>query len=968
MRSSTVRLFALGALLAVGSVPSGLVAGDPPPRYNRRLANVALSPTAVAGRYQVSFDLEIEVFSRPSADLDLSSEVVLRTGGARGPIVARVPLALVIPAAGQLPCDIARDCDGACGTARAPHGQIQMTCRENGDFPGHCACFLICPGFCDDCAIDDVLVAEVAPLPGALPEIFTADDRSDPVAPPPTSPRVNRRVARLSAQPTAVAGEYDVRFELEVELSGEAATDLDVGSVVFLREGGPTGRVVRRFDLPLTIRRGAASLPCDISRDCDGDCGSGQAPHGVVQMRCGQSEIFGPDCICELICPGVCNDCAIDDVLVAEVAPLPGALAEAFTADDVTAPVAPPPPELPRFNRTVTILTAHASPAIPGGFDILAVAEMQLFHDNPNPLDLSTRVVFQDDAFNDVGHVDIVVSLLGPFAGGCPGAGCPVNCGTATVDGVVEPMNCSIPPGSPFGCGCTVRVPVSFSGVFGAQVVAEVRALSGSQGEIWVLDDRDFHVLPLPSAPSVPLVDRRLASLRLVPVGDGRVRVEAEVAVQVFGPVLTPLDVSTDVVILDPENRPIDSFRLEMVVLPSTDNTTCAGLGCPGPCGTGVACGETVQMVCSDNVLFGLCGCTLRCSGSCECQVDLDFKVWTLPAPGSVGEFDLGADTRDCIGDMRCPPPARPVSYFASSAHSPLGGAQLHALHDRLVLSNIGSSGDDGLEIQPSSAAALDLEWEQPDRVAVVGLVVILAAVGPVPRGGPSDAVPIVRMSQGVDRRGVVLEISPIARETGPAVLEVWTGETFIESFPLAGGAVASVVSSDGYWPLEFRTAPGMGGEVELGFGGPTELVVVGRSVRGDRIVRRALVAPVPQALVVVELRAAGLRGLVLVGETTTRFGSTSPEFERGNANAIGSTDISDGIALLGFLFLGGTAPPCLDAADANDDGVVDIADAVAIFSFLFTGGAAPPSPGPFQCGEDPTLDALGCASFTPCE
>jgi hypothetical protein len=62
-----------------------------------------------------------------------------------------------------------------------------------------------------------------------------------------------------------------------------------------------------------------------------------------------------------------------------------------------------------------------------------------------------------------------------------------------------------------------------------------------------------------------------------------------------------------------------------------------------------------------------------------------------------------------------------------------------------------------------------------------------------------------------------------------------------------------------------------------------------------------------------------------------------------------------------------GSAPPCLDAADTNDDGAVDIGDAIAVLSHLFAG--AGPLPDPFgECGVDPTVDELGCASYELCE
>jgi hypothetical protein len=89
--------------------------------------------------------------------------------------------------------------------------------------------------------------------------------------------------------------------------------------------------------------------------------------------------------------------------------------------------------------------------------------------------------------------------------------------------------------------------------------------------------------------------------------------------------------------------------------------------------------------------------------------------------------------------------------------------------------------------------------------------------------------------------------------------------------------------------------------------------------------------------------------------------------FQRGDANADGSLDIADGIATLGYLFLGSFALDCLDAADTDDSGTLDIADAVGSFQYLFLGGPPPPLPGPDHCGADPTFSALGCEFHGPC-
>jgi len=91
-----------------------------------------------------------------------------------------------------------------------------------------------------------------------------------------------------------------------------------------------------------------------------------------------------------------------------------------------------------------------------------------------------------------------------------------------------------------------------------------------------------------------------------------------------------------------------------------------------------------------------------------------------------------------------------------------------------------------------------------------------------------------------------------------------------------------------------------------------------------------------------------------------------SAEFRRGDPNADGATDISDAVAILGYLFLGSTMNDCKDAADVNDDGKVDISDPVRLRGHLFLGSERPPDPFG-TCGMDPTADGLDCNTFSKC-
>jgi len=94
-----------------------------------------------------------------------------------------------------------------------------------------------------------------------------------------------------------------------------------------------------------------------------------------------------------------------------------------------------------------------------------------------------------------------------------------------------------------------------------------------------------------------------------------------------------------------------------------------------------------------------------------------------------------------------------------------------------------------------------------------------------------------------------------------------------------------------------------------------------------------------------------------------------APSFRRGDGDGDGVITVTDPIATLGALFLGGAQLGCADAADANDDGAVDLSDAVAMLTYLFLGGFDIPLPGPIDCGADPgpPFDDLGCEAYAAC-
>ena len=96
------------------------------------------------------------------------------------------------------------------------------------------------------------------------------------------------------------------------------------------------------------------------------------------------------------------------------------------------------------------------------------------------------------------------------------------------------------------------------------------------------------------------------------------------------------------------------------------------------------------------------------------------------------------------------------------------------------------------------------------------------------------------------------------------------------------------------------------------------------------------------------------------------------PGFNRGDPDDTSAVQLTDGIFILNFLFIGGGAPACFDSADADNNGAVQLTDGIYILNFLVLGGAAPVDPGTSAtpCGPDPAEPeaTLGCESYSSCE
>ncbi|MGB1071552.1 MAG: dockerin type I domain-containing protein, partial [Planctomycetota bacterium] len=90
-----------------------------------------------------------------------------------------------------------------------------------------------------------------------------------------------------------------------------------------------------------------------------------------------------------------------------------------------------------------------------------------------------------------------------------------------------------------------------------------------------------------------------------------------------------------------------------------------------------------------------------------------------------------------------------------------------------------------------------------------------------------------------------------------------------------------------------------------------------------------------------------------------------SLDFIRGDCDGNGSIDLADAVALLDYLFTGGSLT-CLATADVNDDSDLNLADPGTLLAYLYIGGSAPPEPFT-SCGQDPDGSLIACEVYGGC-
>ncbi len=293
------------------------------------------------------------------------------------------------------------------------------------------------------------------------------------------------------------------------------------------------------------------------------------------------------------------------------------------------------------------------------------------------------------------------------------------------------------------------------------------------------------------------------------------------------------------------------------------------------------------------------------------------------------------------------------VSFsFGNVMVTPLGNAVMTPSGSRLIVGNLGSSGQDGLVAEQD---AKDGEWSI--------MMVNPDSSGTFPTGGEVSAGFLVHNAGIVDTFDIVIFRPNKAIQWNLAVRSGISTYT-IEAYN--NGAKVFTGSDNGLSGLGYvvETAKGV---YPVGFKGttagkPASIVATGTFdfAPSPSGVQWTWAAHGVSNMVIDELRVSaeylgsnqgGISQLMLCGDSGAKANPFSltvtnitftPNYICGDVDGNGSVSIADVVYIINYIFAGGPAPNPLAAADVDCSGGVSIADAVYIINYIFAGGAAP--------------------------
>ncbi len=230
------------------------------------------------------------------------------------------------------------------------------------------------------------------------------------------------------------------------------------------------------------------------------------------------------------------------------------------------------------------------------------------------------------------------------------------------------------------------------------------------------------------------------------------------------------------------------------------------------------------------------CGCryenSFRTTIPGDLSEGLEVRAVIRPARGGVAEIDLDDDASTVIYD---PPDELCVPVF-DLTHCRLGQATIDLTGDGLVLSNIGASGDDGVEIDLSGTTFFSGTIDE----VKTGATLNLRQSGFV--GGAEQVISQVQVERLENSFDFVLE--NLLGEGGHSV-QVFDGKSYVGEVGVGSGAVgltadvpqaAGAAAHFGPGGLKFEFVGHNKNPVCLSFAATTQISVGGESLHGDMV------------------------------------------------------------------------------------------------------------------------------------
>ena len=303
-----------------------------------------------------------------------------------------------------------------------------------------------------------------------------------------------------------------------------------------------------------------------------------------------------------------------------------------------------------------------------------------------------------------------------------------------------------------------------------------------------------------------------------------------------------------------------------------------------------------------------------------------------------------------------------------------LSGIALDATGTRVIVTSNGGSFDGSSEnvvVVDRASGAITARW------TVAGAMNRLAIRGDgrvvLPVGFPGDdftAAPVVQIIDMVNDQPVLAATLPLAVDTAdfPQPSDVVLSPDGTRAYVTVFGGSADVfvidVDAASLLPPLSLGGPEFAQSAVVASPDGAALAVADFFAGRLRVIARLSGAPVAEVPGLdLPNHVAVSSGRLVVseqGQERISLVALTGSFLRADANGDTQVNLADGVAILNYLFAGGSLP-CLAPADVDDDGVLDLADAISVFSYLFQGGTPPAAPFPYA-GADPTAPvALDC-------